>query len=48
MNEVKKPQRQDSLVEQLADLCRIATREGMYDAADWIGQQLDALAELES
>lgn len=28
--------RQDSLHEQMLDLIRIAEREGMYDAADWI------------
>lgn len=29
-----KPQRQDSLLDQLKDLIPIATSEGMYDAAD--------------
>lgn len=32
----RKPQRQDSLTDQLRDLVPIAEREGMYDAADWI------------
>lgn len=31
-----KSQRQDSLHEQMLDLIRIAEREGMNDAADWI------------
>ncbi len=35
------PQRQDSLDEQLRDLAAIADREGMYDAADWLREQLD-------
>lgn len=30
------PQRQDSLLDQLHDLQRVATRLGMYDAADYI------------
>ncbi len=30
------PQRQDSLQDQLHDLQRVATRLGMYDAADYI------------
>lgn len=30
------PQRQDSLSDQLDDLERVATRLGMYDAADFI------------
>ena len=36
-----KPQRQDSLDEQLRDLAAVADREGMYDAADWIKEQLN-------
>ena len=31
-----KPQRQDSLNEQLRDLVDIAQHEGMYDAADFL------------
>lgn len=30
------PQRQDSTLEQLTDLHTVATRLGMYDAADWL------------
>lgn len=33
-----KPQRQDSLTDQLADLIRVANRLGMYDAADAVTQ----------
>lgn len=29
-------QRQDSLMAQLSDLHRVASRLGMYDAADWL------------
>jgi hypothetical protein len=36
----KKPQRQDSLTDQLLDLLRLANHEGMYDAADFIAAQL--------
>lgn len=36
-----KPQRQDSLDEQLRDLAAIADREGMYDASDWLRGQLN-------
>lgn len=36
----QQPQRQDSLTEQLSDLHAVATRLGMYDAADFITQQL--------
>jgi hypothetical protein len=32
----QRPQRQDSLVDQLTDLHRVAARLGMYDAADWL------------
>ncbi len=32
----QQPQRQDSLAEQLHDLCIVATRLGMYDAVDWL------------
>lgn len=28
--------RQDSLTDQMDDLMRIAVREGMYDAHDWL------------
>jgi len=31
-----RPQRQDSLTDQLVDLHRVAARLGMYDAADWL------------
>ncbi len=34
-------QRQDSLDEQLRDLAALADRAGMYDAADWIRDQLN-------
>jgi hypothetical protein len=30
------PQRQDSLTDQLIDLHIVATKLGMYDAADWM------------
>lgn len=30
------PQRQDSLLDQLHDLQRVATKLGMYDAADFL------------
>jgi hypothetical protein len=36
----QKPQRQDSLTEQLRDLVHVANREGMYDAADWIADRI--------
>lgn len=36
MENKQKEQRQDSLLRQLDDLYRIAIREGMYDAADWL------------
>jgi hypothetical protein len=32
----QRPQRQDSLNDQLRDLHRLAARLGMYDAADWL------------
>jgi len=32
----QRPQRQDSLADQLTDLHRVAARLGMYDAADWL------------
>lgn len=32
----QQPQRQDSLEDQLTDLHILATRYGMYDAADWL------------
>jgi hypothetical protein len=31
-----KPQSQQSLKDQLQDLCRIGNREGLYDAVDFI------------
>jgi hypothetical protein len=37
---VRRQQRQDSLTEQLADLIDVATLLGMYDAADWIKNQI--------
>lgn len=37
---VQQTQRQDSLTEQLADLITVATLLGMYDAADWITNQI--------
>lgn len=36
----QKPQRQDSLADQLRDVRILANRYGCYDAADWIGRQL--------
>lgn len=33
------PQRQDSLINQLEDLRRVAIRLGMYDAADWMARR---------
>jgi hypothetical protein len=36
----QKPQRQDSLADQLADLHRVAARLGMYDAADWLWKRM--------
>jgi hypothetical protein len=41
-----KPQRQDSVSEQLADLRMVANRLGMYDAADAIKQWCEHLPEL--
>lgn len=41
---VQQAQRQDSLTEQLADLISVATLLGMYDAADWIQNQIAAPA----
>jgi len=35
------PRRQDSVTEQLVDLKDVATRLGMYDAADYIQNRLD-------
>lgn len=32
----QRPPRQDSLKDQLADLHTVASRLGMYDAADWL------------
>lgn len=32
----RKPQRQDSLTDQINDLIDLAEREGLYDASDWI------------
>lgn len=37
---VQQAQRQDSLTEQLADLISVATLLGMYDAADWVRNQI--------
>jgi len=34
-------QRQDSLQDQLEDLIVVATRNGMYDAADWIRMMMN-------
>jgi len=34
------PQRQDSTTSQLKDLIRVAEKLGMYDAADYIKDQL--------
>lgn len=31
-----KPQRQDSVTDQLVDVIALAERDGCYDAADWI------------
>jgi hypothetical protein len=41
-----KPQRQDSVLEQLADLQLVANRLGMYDAADAIRQWCKDIPEL--
>jgi hypothetical protein len=35
-------QRQDSVIDQLRDLAAIADREGMYDAADFIRDRINA------
>lgn len=37
----QRPQRQDSLSDQLHDLTLVATRLGMYDAADWLARATD-------
>ena len=42
----KRKQRQDSVSDQLADLCIIANRLGLYDAADAIRQWCDNLPVL--
>lgn len=34
-------QRQDSLLDQLSDLLKVANHLGMYDAADWLRRQLN-------
>lgn len=34
-------QRQDSVTDQLMDLVKLANQNGMYDAADWIMNQLN-------
>lgn len=34
------PQRQDSLTDQLADLCVLARRFGLYDADDWVQRKI--------
>jgi hypothetical protein len=39
----QKVQRQDSLTAQLRDLVKLANREGMYDAADFIKNQVLAI-----
>lgn len=36
----RRPQRQDSLNDQLSDLVQVANHLGMYDAADFITRQL--------
>jgi hypothetical protein len=36
----KLPQRQDDLTSQLIDLKIVATRLGMYDAADWLNERI--------
>ena len=36
-----RPQRQDSAIDQLQDLARVAARLGMYDAADSIKQAFE-------
>ena len=36
-----RPQRQDSVIDQLQDLARVAARLGMYDAADSIKQSFE-------
>lgn len=38
----QRPQRQDSLEEQVLDLHIAAARLGMYDAADWLWKQIQA------
>lgn len=37
----QRTQRQDSLLDQLEDLHRVAVRFGMYDAADWLWTRMD-------
>lgn len=34
-------QRQDSLTDQLRDLSRLAVTEGLYDAAQWLEDQIE-------
>lgn len=38
--EEKYPQRQDGLNDQLRDLVTLANVHGMYDAADWLQQEV--------
>lgn len=40
------PQRQDSVIDQVADLVAVANRLGMYDAADVVKQLLPKLPTL--
>jgi hypothetical protein len=41
----QRPQRQDSLTDQLIDLHRVAARLGMYDAADWLWPHIAAVVQ---
>jgi hypothetical protein len=41
------PQRQDSTVEQLMDLIKIANKFGFYDACDYIVSKLEKTADME-
>lgn len=38
----QQPQRQDSVTDQLNDLFIVASRFGMYDAADWLWKAWNA------
>jgi hypothetical protein len=42
LNTWQRPPRQDSLLDQVSDLHRIAVRLGMYDAADLLAKSFKA------